>query len=192
MCKNYFQRYRTEYRFFVLDNDVKAIMLRVPANVTGDGKHTVEELVAAKNSDPLRGTNHRAPLELIQLNDLEKLMLKEQGLTIYSVPEKEQIVYLRENSNVSTGGDSIDMTDVIDDSYKQIAIDAVAALGAKICGIDLIIPDKDVKGARDSLTYGIIEANFNPAMHMHVYPYAGQGRRLTMDVLKLLYPEVVQ
>lgn len=39
----------TEYRFFVLDNDVKAIMLRVPANVTaGDGKHTVEELVAAK------------------------------------------------------------------------------------------------------------------------------------------------
>ena len=36
--------YRTEYRFFVLDNDVKAIMLRVPANVTGDGKHTVEEL----------------------------------------------------------------------------------------------------------------------------------------------------
>ena len=27
-------------------------------------------------------------------------------------------------------------------------------------------------------------------MHMHVYPYAGQGRRLTMDVLKLLYPEV--
>ena len=182
----------TEYRFFVLDNDVKAIMLRVPANVTGDGKHTVEELVAAKNSDPLRGTNHRAPLELIQLNDLEKLMLKEQGLTIYSVPEKEQIVYLRENSNVSTGGDSIDMTDVIDDSYKQIAIEAVAALGAKICGIDLIIPDKDVKGTRDSLTYGIIEANFNPAMHMHVYPYAGQGRRLTMDVLKLLYPEVVQ
>ena len=40
--------YGTEYRFFVLDNDVKAIMLRVPANVTGDGKHTVEELVAAK------------------------------------------------------------------------------------------------------------------------------------------------
>ena len=37
------------------------------------------------------------------------------------------------------------MTDVIDDSYKQIAIEAVAALGAKICGIDLIIPDKDVK-----------------------------------------------
>ncbi len=96
------------------------------------------------------------------------------------------------NSSVSTGGDSIDMTDVIDDSYKQIAIEAVAALGAKICGIDLIIPDKDVKGTRDSLTYGIIEANFNPAMHMHVYPYAGQGRRLTMDVLKLLYPEVVQ
>lgn len=51
------------------------------------------------------------------------------------MPEKEQIVYLRENSNVSTGGDSIDMTDVIDDSYKQIAIEAVAALGAKFVAL---------------------------------------------------------
>lgn len=180
----------TEYRFFVLDGDVKAIMLRVPANVTGDGRQTVEELVAEKNLDPLRGTNHRTPLELIALGDLEKLMLKEQELTIHSIPEKDQVVYLRENSNISTGGDSIDMTDVIDESYKKIAIEAVAALGAMICGIDLIIPEKTIPATRDSDTYGIIEANFNPAMHMHVYPYAGQGRRLTMDVLELLYPEM--
>ena len=101
----------TEYRFFVIDGEVQAIMLRVPANVIGDGIRTVKELVEEKNSDPLRGTNHRAPLELIQLGELEQLMLKEQGLTIESVPQANQIVYLRENSNISTGGDSIDMTD---------------------------------------------------------------------------------
>lgn len=180
----------TEYRFFVIDGEVQAIMLRVPANVIGDGIRTVKELVEEKNSDPLRGTNHRAPLELIQLGELEQLMLKEQGLTIESVPQANQIVYLRENSNISTGGDSIDMTDEFSGAYKKIAVSAVEALGAKISGIDLIIPDKEIDPTTDKKAYGIIEANFNPAMHMHVYPFAGKGRRLTMNVLKLLYPEV--
>jgi glutamate--cysteine ligase len=180
----------TEYRFFVLDDQVRAIMLRTPANVVGDGIHSVEALVAEKNLDPLRGTDHRAPLERIQLGDVERLMLKEQDLLTTSIPEKGQIVYLRENSNVSTGGDSIDVTDDFDESYKQIAIEAVKALGAKVCGVDLIIPDKTIKASKDGTAYGIIEANFNPAMHMHVYPYSGKGRHLTLDVLRMLYPEV--
>lgn len=180
----------TEYRFFVINGQVKAILLRIPANVVGDGKRTITELVAEKNQDPLRGTHHRAPLELIQLGSLEQLMLKEQGYTVDSIPEKETIVYLRENSNISTGGDSIDVTDTFSDDYKQVAIDAVAALGAVICGIDLIIPDKEVP-ATEKNAYGIIEGNFNPAMHMHTYPFSGTGRRLTMDVLHLLFPEKV-
>lgn len=180
----------TEYRFFVIDGQVQAILLRIPANVIGNGEQTVAELVAQKNQDPLRGTNHRAPLELIQLGDLEQLMLKEQGLTIDSIPAKDQIVYLRENSNISTGGDSIDVTAEFSDAYKEIAVAAVTALGAKVSGIDLIIPDKEIDPSTDEKAYGIIEANFNPAMHMHVYPFSGTGRRLTLAVLKLLYPEV--
>ncbi|MDA3964695.1 bifunctional glutamate--cysteine ligase GshA/glutathione synthetase GshB [Enterococcus thailandicus] len=180
----------TEYRFFVIDGQVQAILLRIPANVIGNGEQTVAELVAQKNQDPLRGTNHRAPLELIQLGDLEQLMLKEQGLTIDSIPAKDQIVYLRENSNISTGGDSIDVTAEFSDLYKEIAVAAVTALGAKVSGIDLIIPDKEIDPSTDEKAYGIIEANFNPAMHMHVYPFSGTGRRLTLAVLKLLYPEV--
>ncbi|KAF1300890.1 bifunctional glutamate--cysteine ligase GshA/glutathione synthetase GshB [Enterococcus sp. JM9B] len=179
----------TEYRFFVLDGKVQGIMLRVPANIVGDGKQTIAELVAEKNRDPLRGTNHRAPLELIKLGEVEKLMLKAQGYTPESIPEKEVVVYLRENSNVSTGGDSIDVTDEFSNDYKQIAVAAVNALGAKISGIDLVIPDK-THPANEKQAYGIIEANFNPAMHMHVYPYAGKGQRLTLKVLNFLFPEI--
>lgn len=179
----------TEYRFFVLDGKTRGVMLRTPANVVGDGEHTIAELVAEKNTDVLRGTHHRSPLEIIKLSDIEKLMLKEQGLTVDSIPSEGKRVYLRENSNVSTGGDSLDVTDDMPESYKKIAEEAVDALGAVVCGIDLIIPDKEVKGVKDSTTYGIIEGNFNPAMHMHIYPYAGESRRLTMDVLHMLYPE---
>jgi glutamate--cysteine ligase len=179
----------TEYRFFVIDHEVRGILLRVPANVLGDGQHTITELVAQKNTDPLRGTHHRAPLELIQLGAIEQLMLKEQGYTVDDIPAKGATVYLRENSNVSTGGDSIDMTAAFSEDYKAVAVAAVAALGAVICGIDLIIPDK-AQPANSPGAYGIIEANFNPAMHMHVYPYQGESRRLTRDVLNLLFPEV--
>src|SRR5699024_11198024 len=45
-----------EYRFFVVKDEVKAILLRVPANVVGDGIHSIEALVAKKNEDPLRET----------------------------------------------------------------------------------------------------------------------------------------
>ncbi|OTN75259.1 glutamate-cysteine ligase/gamma-glutamylcysteine synthetase [Enterococcus sp. 8G7_MSG3316] len=179
----------TEYRFFVIDGRVDAILLRIPANVVGNGRQTIEELVNEKNLDPLRGSHHRSPLEWIQLGNLEQLMLKEQGYTIASIPAEGQIVYLRENSNISTGGDSIDVTDDFNEDYKAIAAAAVEALGAAICGIDLIIPDK-TKPADSEGAYGIIEANFNPAMHMHVYPYSGAGQRLTMSVLRLLFPEV--
>ena len=181
----------TEYRFFVLDGQTKAIMLRVPANVVGDGKSTITELVAEKNKDSLRGTHHRSPLELIQLGEIEQLMLKEQGLTVASVPKQDEVVYLRENSNVSTGGDSIDVTDEMDETYKRIAEEAVCAIGAKVCGIDLIIPDKNLPSQKSDKTYGIIEANFNPAMHMHIYPFKGTSRRLTTDVLHLLFPTLI-
>ncbi|MDR0921943.1 MAG: bifunctional glutamate--cysteine ligase GshA/glutathione synthetase GshB [Lactobacillales bacterium] len=182
----------TEYRFFVLDGKVRAILLRVPANVVGDGHSTIQELVEIKNQDPLRGPHHRYPLEWIGLGELEQLMLKGQGYTVQSVPAKDEVVYLRENSNISTGGDSIDVTDDFDESYKKIAAEAVSSLGAEICGIDLIIPDKNIQAMKNSKTYGIIEANYNPAMHMHVYPYAGKGRRLTKYVLQLLFPEVFE
>ena len=63
--------------------------------------------------------------------------------------------------------DSIDVTDLIPDDYKKIAVDAVAALGVKICGIDLIIENTEVPATNQN-AYGIIEANFNP---MDAYAY---------------------
>lgn len=181
----------TEYRFFVIDGKVKGILLRIPANVKGDGVQTIEALVAEKNLDPLRGTNHRSPLELIQLGDLEKIALKSQGYEITDIPAKDEVVYLRENSNISSGGDSIEVTDMFSEDYKEVAVKAVEALGAVICGIDLIIPDHTVPSSVEN-AYGIIEGNFNPAMMMHIYPYEGVGPRLTMDVLELLFPEMFE
>nr|MDK8248128.1 bifunctional glutamate--cysteine ligase/glutathione synthetase [Enterococcus faecalis] len=78
--------------------------------VKGDGQHSIRELVDLKNQDPKRGENHRTPLEKISLDRSAALVLEAYGYDFDSVPEADELVPLRENSNISTGGDSIDVT----------------------------------------------------------------------------------
>ena len=177
----------TEYRFFVIEGKTEAVLLRVPANVVGDGKHTIRELVEIKNSNPLRGDAKKTPLKKIELGEIEKLQLAEQGLNFDSILPENEVAYLRENSNISTGGDSVDKTDAVHESYKKLAVEITDAMMAKVCGVDLIIPDitEEINGEN----YGVIEANFNPMMMMHIYPHSGKSRRLSLNVLKMLFPE---
>ncbi|WP_294389950.1 bifunctional glutamate--cysteine ligase GshA/glutathione synthetase GshB [uncultured Clostridium sp.] len=171
-----------EYRFLVINDEVVGILHRVPANVIGDGEKSIKELVEVKNEDPLRGKGYVTPLEKIRLEENAELFLKQQGKNFDYVPKKDEIVYLRENSNISTGGDSVDYTDDIPQKFKDIAVNAAKAAGAKICGVDMMLEDyKD-----ENTSYAIIELNFNPAIHIHSYPYKGKERKIATHVLKLL------
>lgn len=173
-----------EYRFLVIGDEVVGILHRVPANVLGDGVLTIQQLVEKKNQDPLRGLGYVTPLEKIQLKEIEVDFLKKQGLTINSIPKKGERIYLRENSNISTGGDSIDFTEEVIEEYKDLAVKITKIIGAKICGLDIMIQDIKEKPTKDN--YSIIELNFNPALHIHNYPYIGNNRHVEMKVLDLL------
>ncbi len=173
-----------EYRFFVIGDEVVGILHRVPANVTGDGIKTIRELVELKNQDPLRGKGYRTPLEKIRTGEAEALFLKTQNKDFDTVPALGEVVYLRENSNISTGGDSIDFTDDIPDSYKQIAVRAAHALHVVITGLDMIIPDVSAEATDDN--YAIVELNFNPAIHIHCHPFRGKNRKLNEKLMDAL------
>lgn len=173
-----------EYRFLVINNEVPAILHRVPANVTGDGVKNIEQLVFEKNKDPLRGEGYKTPLEKIKLGYVEKEYLVLQGKDFSYIPQRDETVFLRENSNISTGGDSLDFTDEVSAEYKRIAIEAARAVGAKICGADIII--RNIKEAPNPSNYSVIELNFNPALHIHDFPYKGENRHVEKHVLKLL------
>lgn len=173
-----------EFRIFVIGDDVVGILHRVPANVTGDGTKTIRELVELKNQDPLRGKGYHTPLEKIRLEEAEAIFLKQQGKDFDTIPAKGEVVFLRENSNISTGGDSIDFTDDIPDSYKQISVRAAKALNVKITGLDMIIPDVSAEATDDN--YAIIELNFNPAIHIHCHPFKGKNRRLNEKLMDAL------
>ena len=180
----------TEYRFFILDGRCEAVLLRVAANVVGDGKHTIRELVAQKNANPLRGRDHRSPLEIIALGDIEQLMLTQQGYTPDDILPEGKKVNLRRNSNISTGGDSIDVTETMDSSYQELAAAMATSMGAWACGVDLIIPDKTQPASKEKPHCTCIELNFNPSMYMHTYCAEGPGQAITPKILDKLFPEV--
>ncbi|NLM52405.1 MAG: bifunctional glutamate--cysteine ligase GshA/glutathione synthetase GshB [Firmicutes bacterium] len=174
-----------EYRFLVMGDEVVGVLLRVPANVVGDGKKNIRQLVEEKNQDPLRGKGHRTPLEKITLGETEKDFLKAQGKDFDYIPKKGETVYLRENSNISTGGDSLDYTDLVHESYKQLARKAAKSVGAVITGIDMMI--EDINQPHNGQNATIIELNFNPAIHIHCYPYRGKNRQAGDKVINLLF-----
>lgn len=117
-------------------------------------------------------------------------MLEQQGYTPDTVLPEGIQAFLRGNSNISTGGDSIDMTDQMGESYKQLAADMARAMGAWVCGVDLIIPDIYQETSKEKPNCTCIELNFNPAMYLHTYTYAGPGQSITPKILRKLFPEL--
>jgi glutamate--cysteine ligase len=173
-----------EYRFLVIDNETVAVLHREPANIIGDGKQNIQELIEEKNKDSRRGTGYRKPLELITPDNITEQFLTKQKLTLKSIPKKDEKIYLRENSNISTGGDSIDYTDTMPEVYKEIAVNAAKSVDVMICGVDMIITNHEHHIPDNN--YCIIELNFNPAIQMHTYPFEGKDRKIAIRILKCL------
>lgn len=173
-----------EYRFLVIGGLTRAVLHRIPANVRGNGRATIRELVELKNQDPNRGEGYRKPLDRLRLEAVELAFLAGQGLSPESVPAAGMVVFLRKNSNISTGGDSLDFTATMPPVYQRWAEQATAAVGAAICGLDMIIPDATAAG--EDAAYSILELNFNPALHIHDFPAEGLNRHVERHVLDLL------
>ena len=171
-----------EYRFLVINNEVISIVQRIPANVIGDGTNTISKLIEKKNNDPRRGIKYTKPLEKINVDEFVIEKLKIQNLNLNSVLKINQQIFLRDNSNISTGGDSIEVSEIILSKYKNIAIAAAKVLDVSITGVDMIIEDITLIDG----SYSIIEMNFNPAIHMHAFPFNGYGKDCAKEIISLL------
>jgi cyanophycin synthetase len=175
-----------DYRILVVGNEVRAVAKRVPAHVSGDGRHTVAELVDIINRDPSRGERHERPLTKIRLDDIAVTILRKSGMTPESVPGDGEIVLLRENGNLSTGGTAVDCTDIIHPDNAELAIQAANALGIDIAGIDIVTEDI----SQSILETGgvIVEVNTAPGIRMHLYPSEGTPRNVAKAIIDYLFP----
>lgn len=178
-----------EYRFIATAEKVLAVAFRDPANVVGDGIHTIRDLVAIKNTDSRRGDNYTKPLVTIKIDDHVKAKLKSQDLALSTVPARGKKIYLRNNSNISTGGDSIDVTDSIHPQLKKIAIKAIKSIpGLPYAGIDIMIKG-DISSKPSESSYAILEMNSSPGIFIHHFPYSGKAHNVAGGILDVLFPE---
>ena len=180
-----------EYRVTATREKVVAVLHRIPANVVGDGTKTVNQLVDEKNADPRRGRDLNYALFIIEKNQAMTDTLAEQNLTLESVPAAGQHVALRKVSNIMQGGDSIDLTDKVHPSVKEIAVKAMNAIpGLGFAGVDFM--SKDIFAEQTPDNYIIIEINSSPGICIHEFPYEGQKRYTDREFLFVMYPELRQ
>lgn len=139
-----------------------------PPQVTGDGRHNIEELIHIKNAAPHAGVKN------IVADDGMGLFLQRQNLELTSVPKIGELVNLSEKIGVNYGGSSSEDFDVCHPDNKELFLRAAKVLGDPIIGFDFIIPDitKSYKDQR----CGFLEANSLPFINLHHDPLLGKPR----------------
>ncbi len=177
-----------DYRLLIVNGRMVAAARRDPALVVGDGQRTIRELVEEINADPRRRPGHSSVLTRIKLDEAAKLVLTQQGsLDFNSVPEAEQVVKLRQNANLSTGGTSADITDLVHPSNARIGELAAQILGLDVAGIDVLC--KDISRPLSEQDGAIVEVNAAPGLRMHLHPTSGQPRDVGQPIVEMLYPD---
>ncbi|MBS3679310.1 ATP-grasp domain-containing protein [Ornithinibacillus massiliensis] len=170
-----------DYRLYVIGNRVVGAFKKIPANVIGDGKSSIRELLRIKNQErnSIPAFNNR----LIKVDKETNSLLEEKGYTLDTVPKAGEQVFLKTKNNVSSGGDPIDVTDLLTDEIKQIAIEACNAIpGLVQCGVDMIVDPSFKNGV-------VLEINSRPHITSHLFPMQGKGRDIPKAIIDYYFPE---
>ena len=170
-----------EHRLLVVGGRMVAAARGEPASVTGDGQHTVRELIELQlNSDPRRGSGEDSPLNYVRIDSAARLELARQGLDGDSVPPAESPVLIQRSGNVA-----FDVTDLV---HPQVAADVALAaqvVGLDIAGIDLVAEDIGRPLAEQG--GAIVEVNAGPGLLMHLKPANGAPRPVGRAIVDHLF-----
>ena len=172
-----------EYRVVCVDFKFVAAAFRKPAFVTGDGEHTIAELIAEKNKHPWRGTGHHNNLSLIEADDTMKENLHELSFTLETVLPEGSEVALRKTANLSTGGEAWDVTDSVSPENQALFEKIARACDLNTIGIDMMCQSLETP-IIDQPHAGVIEVNASPGLRMHHFPMQGTPRNVAQSILK--------
>lgn len=169
-----------DYRIVVLDKEVISAYERIPLNVVGDGKSTIGQLLKTKQKQFVASSRDTQ----IKTNDPRiATKLSHQRQSFRSVPAKGQTIYLLDNANLSTGGDSVDVTERAHPAFKELAVKLTHDMGLRFCGVDLII-EGDI--SQEPSVYWVLEVNAAPGLDHYAKIGKAQERIVENLYLKVL------
>jgi len=172
-----------DHRLLVVDGRLLAAARRTPGGVTGDGVHTVAQLVDLANVDPRRGDSTRSLLRRLVFDEEALECVRRCGLAIDAIPDQGRWIALRRTANISTGGTAVDVSSAVHPDNRALAERAARIVGLDIAGIDFLCPDisrswREVGGA-------ICEVNAQPGFRPHWI--ADPGRDINGEILDILF-----
>ncbi len=172
-----------DYRVVVLDHKIISAYERIPLSVSGDGKSTILSLLRKKQKDFIKsGRDTR-----IRFYDTRiKNRLLHQRLNLKSVLSQGEKIYLLDNANLSTGGDSKDVTKHIHPLFKKIAVTITKKMGLRMSGVDIMVTNGDITKKPAKNGYYIIEINAAPGLDHYVTSGPGQMKIVEEMYLKVL------
>ena len=147
-----------DLRVLVIGYEVVAAAIRRPAEVVGDGRHSIGELIDAQSRRRAAATGGESRIP----KDAETLRtLHAAGLDYSSVLAAGQRLAVRKTANLHTGGTLEDVTAILHPALQEAAIKAARALEIPVVGLDLLVP------AADQAEHVFIEANERAGLANH-------------------------
>ncbi|SFM27237.1 D-alanine-D-alanine ligase [Gracilibacillus orientalis] len=172
-----------DYRLYVVDDTVVGAIKRIPANILGNGENTIKQLIDQKNE--MRKENPRLISCPIKINQELIDYVLNQGYHFDEVLPADEQLYLTNKSNISLGGDPIDVLDELDEKVKQAAVDALKAIPGLSHGAVDIIEQKDA----EENTPFVLEINPTAQIGSLIFPMKGQARDVPATIIDYYFPE---
>ncbi|MDA3822456.1 MAG: cyanophycin synthetase [Bacteroidales bacterium] len=176
-----------DFRLLVIDGELVAAARREPANVIGDGKSSIKELLNEINSDPLRGFGHEKVLTMIEIDSMSERLLSNTGYTLDSCLGAGEKLYLKATANLSQGGTATDVTNEVSPDIRFMVERAALIIGLDCVGVDVLASDISLPIEQSGIK--VIEVNAAPGFRMHLEPTNGQSRNVAKPVVDMLYPD---
>jgi cyanophycin synthetase len=174
-----------DFRLLCVNGKFVAAAERRPASVVGDGYSTIYELIREENRKPARRDIPTSAMSKIQCDEAMELYLDEQGLSLDSVIEKDETIYLRKVANLSAGDVSIDITSMMHPDNIILAQDIDQYFRLTCLGIDVVADSLDKSWKEGSLA--ILKINAAPDILMHLNPAIGQSIDVPSHILDAFF-----
>ncbi|MBF0585937.1 N-acetylglutaminylglutamine synthetase [Prosthecochloris sp. N3] len=147
-----------DLRIIVIDYKVVAAAIRKPPKITGDGRHTIIELVKKQSRRREKASQGESR---IPIDDELKRTVERAGCKLEDILDKGAELEVRKTANLHTGGTIHDVTDELHPDLAKAARQAAGVLGIPVTGLDFIVP------SHTGSEYVIIEANERPGLANH-------------------------
>ncbi|WP_051555195.1 hypothetical protein [Legionella fairfieldensis] len=171
-----------EYRVLILKNRVIGVVERFGASVTGDGKHTIAQLIAIKNQD-IEKVIHTLTVSPLVVDEEYQQCLAEQGLDLTSIPPANKRVRLCYTANTGRGGDILSLGKKINKKNALCLINAAKAAGLDFVGFDVLCEDINIPFNEK---WFILEGNFHPDITLHEVSNQGKKVPVATAILRQL------